>query len=65
MSTVLGWIEPLAVRVRRVKMPTAQLADAMRERGEDPRDGALWAIRIGQLDAVLFGAPLDSSQADR
>jgi hypothetical protein len=50
-----AWIGPLAGRVREVKLPVAQLADAMRANGEDPRDDALFAVRIGQLDAVLFG----------
>ena len=49
-----AWIEPLADRVREVKLPAAQLADAMRATGEDPRDEVLWAVRIDQLDAVLF-----------
>jgi hypothetical protein len=50
-----AWIEPLADQVREAKLPTAQLADAMRANGEDPRDDVLWAVRIGQLDTVLFG----------
>lgn len=50
-----AWIKPLADRVREVKLPVAQLADPMRANGEDPRDEVLWAIRIGQLDTVLFG----------
>jgi hypothetical protein len=52
-----AWIAPLADRVREVKLPTAQLADAMRDHGEDPRDDTLWAARIGQLDMALFGGP--------
>ena len=51
------WMADLAERVRAVKMPTAQLADAMRACGEDPRDEALWRVRIGQLDTVLSGRP--------
>jgi hypothetical protein len=58
------WITELAGRVREVKLPTAQLADAMRDRGEDPRDEALWAVRIGQLDKVLFGGPLSGPRGD-
>jgi hypothetical protein len=52
-----GWLPALAERVHVVKMPTAQLADAMRQHGEDPRDETLWAIRIDQLDIALFGCP--------
>lgn len=59
MSNTPAWMADLAERVRAAKipMPTAQLADAMRERGEDPRDEALWRVRIDQLDTVLFGRP--------
>jgi hypothetical protein len=54
-----AWIEPLADRVRAVKLPMALLSDAMRRHGEDPGDNALWKVRIGQLDTLLFGAPLN------
>ena len=57
-----AWMADLAERVRTVKMPTAQLADAMRSCGEDPRDDALWRVRIDQLDTVLFGRPQEDRQ---
>jgi hypothetical protein len=57
-STAPEWMEGLAERVRVVMLPTAQLADAMRARREDPRDEALWRTRIDQLDTVLFGRPV-------
>jgi hypothetical protein len=51
------WMPVLAQLVREVKLPAAQLADAMRNAGEDPRDEVLWSIRIDQLDIALFGCP--------
>jgi hypothetical protein len=52
------WVAGLAERVRIVKLPTAQLADAMRAAGEDPHDEALWQLRMDQLDTILFGVPI-------
>lgn len=53
-----GWLEPLAARVREVRLPMAQLADAMRAHGEDPRDEELFRGRQAQLDVLLFGRAL-------
>lgn len=56
-STVPAWLPDLAARVRVVKLPTAQLTDAIRNHGEDPHDEALWQVRLGQRDILLFGCP--------
>ena len=53
------WITNLTSAVRKSGLPSAVLADAMRKRGEDPRDKELWNIRIRQLDIALFGCPVE------
>lgn len=53
--SVPGWGAALTDSVRASGLPSAVLAAAMRARGEDPRDEALWRLR---LDTALFGAPV-------
>lgn len=60
-----AWLPGLVAEVRRVGLTVAQLADAMRANGEDPRDGPLWAARLGQVDAALTASgDLPSLEAD-
>ena len=61
---VPAWIPELAERIRadRASLPSAMLADAMRERGEDPRDNGLFRLRLGQLDGLLFIANREGGQ---
>lgn len=56
--TVPEWISALTNKARKTGLPSAILADAMRARGEDPRDDLLWQERTDQLDIALFGRPV-------
>jgi hypothetical protein len=56
-DTIPEWMAGVAKSARRTGLPSAVLADAMRNRGEDPRDETLWQARLDQLDIVLFGKP--------
>lgn len=61
--SVPDWVAALTGSVRESGLPSAVLADAMRARGENPADEALWRERIDQLDVALFGAPVRELRA--
>lgn len=52
-----AWMPGLAesIRASRASLPSAMLADAMCQHGEDPRNDGLWHLRLDQLDGLLFG----------